>query len=97
MRRIAVLLSTVLLLVTLITGVSAASQVTSAAAHATVSADGSCQCTITATIRLDQVAEDLTFPVPKEASGITLNGTRVRTRVKDSVRLIDLYSFYNTN
>ena len=95
MRRIAVFLCTVLLLVTMITGVSAASQVTSAAAHATVSADGSCQCTITATIRLDQVAEDLTFPVPKEASGITLNGTRVRTRVKDSVRLIDLSSLLN--
>lgn len=95
MRRIAVFAILVVLLLSLTTGVSGVSQISTASSHATVSQDGSCQCTLTATIHLDQVTEDLTFPVPKEASNITLNGSRVRTRVKDSVRLIDLSSILN--
>lgn len=92
MRRIAVFAVMLAVLFSLIPGVSGASQISTAGAHATVSPDGSCQCTITATINLDQSSQDLTFPIPKEAYNITLNGSRVRTQVKDSVRLIDLSS-----
>ena len=95
MRRIAGFACMLILLFTLTTGVCAASQITSAGAHATVSPDGSCQCTLTATIHLDQATDELTFPVPKEASNITLNGSRARARVKDSVRQIDLSSVLN--
>ncbi len=95
MRRIAVFVCMMILLISLATGVSGVSQISSAAAHATVSPDGSCQCTLTATIQLDQAADDLTFPVPKDATNITVNGNRVRARVKDSVRLIDLSSILN--
>lgn len=95
MRRIAVFACILILLFSLATSVSGASQITSAGAHATVSADGGCQCTLTATIQLDHAASELVFPVPKDAANITLNGERVRTKVKDSVRQIDLTPIFN--
>ena len=58
--------------------------------HGTVSADGSCQISINATVHLDTAVDSLTFPVPAEATGITLNGARVSASKKNGVRNINI-------
>lgn len=58
--------------------------------YATVSSDGSCQVTMTVKLHLDQPAADLTYPIPRQASSVRLNGSRVRTQMKNDSQLIDL-------
>lgn len=62
----------------------------STSVHATVSGDGECQVVITATIHLDQPTEGLTFPVPRDAHSIKLDGSRARTEKTDASQLVDL-------
>jgi len=77
------------LLLTLAVSAVAATEATHIGAHGTVSADSSCSMSLTVTVRVEQ-AEELEFPVPRNATNITLNGSRVRTRVTNTARLIDL-------
>lgn len=70
-------------------GVSAASA-PAVGTYATVTQNGTCQVNMTVQIHLDQAASDLKFPVPGDATAITLNGHRVRTQSKNGARLIDL-------
>ena len=90
MRRIFILLIAVALVFSCAVSVSAANSTSKIGAFATVSSDGSCQVTITATIRLDTVDEDLYFPVPGDATNITLNGSRVRTSRQGDIRRVKL-------
>ena len=90
MRRIAVFTLALVLFFTLTFPAAAAASASSFGAYATVSQDGSCQVSMTVRLHLDQVLTDLTFPVPKQATNVTLNGARVRTQVKNDSLLIDL-------
>ena len=90
MRRIPVFFLTLFLVFTLIPGVQAASSASMIGTYATVSADGSCQVTMTVRLHLEQTATNLTYPIPRQASGVTLNGARVRTQTKNDAQLIDL-------
>ena len=59
----------------------------------TVAPDGSAQVTLTVSITLDETVEGLTFPLPRGADDVTLNGTEVETQyspVNASVDLVDL-------
>ncbi len=89
MRRIYGFFLTFLLIFAACVSVSAISA-PAAGTYATVSQDGTCQVNMTVKIHLDQAASDLTFPVPGNATNITLNGNRVRTQSKNDSRLIDL-------
>jgi len=89
MRRLGVLLAALLLLTMLFTSVTAASTASEMTVHATVNRDGSAQITLTAKLHLDQ-QEDLQFPVPADATNITLNGDRVSTKKSGDLRYIDL-------
>jgi len=89
-RRILVLFLIAVMLTGLVTGVSAANAAKNINAHATVSADGSCQVSLTAAIHLDQPAPGLRFPLPKQASNITLNGSRARGRAENNLWYVDL-------
>ncbi len=89
MRRLLSFFLIFLLLFTTIMGVRAASA-SSVGAYATVTQDGACQVNTTVQIHLDQPTSDLNFPVPGDATGITLNGHRVHTQSKNDVRLINL-------
>jgi hypothetical protein len=62
----------------------------SVSAHATVSHDGTCQVTLTATIHLDQVTEDLRFPLPGKSSNVTVNGARASSHVENGLRQVNL-------
>lgn len=47
--------------------------------YVTVNADGDALVALTATLHLEAADESLTFPLPLEATGITMNGASVRT------------------
>lgn len=91
MRKITVILAAVLLLCALSFGVCAsgisASEVRS---FSTLSSDGGCQVSMTVTLDVRSAGQDLTFPVPKEASNVTLNGSWVRAGLDGDVRRISL-------
>lgn len=89
MRRIAGIFFALVVVFALALGASGATQANNVSCFATVTADGSCQVTLTATLHLEQ-SKDVTFPVPLEASNVTLNGSRVRAAKSDNVRLINL-------
>lgn len=96
MRRIAAFSLALLLFFAASFHVSAATAASSVGTYVTVSQDGSCQVTMTVRLHLEQVLADLTFPVPKQASNITLNGSRVRTQAKNDSLLIDLSGVLGT-
>ena len=89
MRRIWAFILTFILIFSLAVGVSAASA-PAVGTYATVTQNGTCQVNMTVQIHLDQASSDLKFPVPGDATTITLNGHRVRTQLKNGSRLIDL-------
>lgn len=90
MRRFAGILFTALLVICLSLGAFAATGATGVSNFSTVSADGSCQITVNATLHLDTAAKDLTFPVPGDATGITVNGSRARAPKDGDARQVDL-------
>ncbi len=68
----------------------AAPSISSMSGFATVSADGHSQVNLTVTLDLDAVTENLTFPVPKDATRISLNGGRVSGRANGEVIQVNL-------
>ena len=90
MRKMPIFITLICMLLTLAVSASAATAAKNVSAYATVSGDGTCQVTLSATIHLDQVAEDLRFPLPGKASNVTVNGTRARSRVENGLRQVNL-------
>lgn len=93
MRKIAVFITLLCLLFTLAVGASAATGAKSISAHGTVIADGSCHLTLTMAVHLDSAVEKLLFPLPGDAESITVNGTRVRPKVENGLRQVDVSKF----
>ena len=90
MRKTLVLIIAVYMLLTVAVSASAATAAKSVSAYATVSNDGACQVTLTATIHLEQVVEDLCFPLPEKSSNVTVNGVRARSYVENGLRQVKL-------
>ena len=90
MRRIGLFVLIVCLICSLAVGVGAATAAQTVGSFSTVSSDGSCQVTLTATVRLDQPVADLYFPLPGESTNVTVNGSRARSRVENGLRLVDI-------
>lgn len=90
MRRITMLIVAILLLTLLTVGASAATCATQVTYQASVSNDESCSIVASVTIHLDEPVKDLTFPVPAEATNISLNGTRVGSTLTNEARHVDL-------
>lgn len=90
MRKAVTLCILLTIICSLAVGVSAATGAKSVSAYATVASDGTCQITLTANIHLDQPVEDLTFPLPRKAGNITVNGARARSRVTGDLRQVNL-------
>ncbi len=87
MRRIIL----ALLLVFLLTlPVSAFSGISESSSSSTIRSDGSCQVELIITLQLDSLTPGLVFPVPEDASHITVNGTNVIAYHSGKVRNIDL-------
>lgn len=90
MRRIIVLLSALILIVSLSLGVSAATGATMVNSQVTVLTDESCEVVMAATFRLEEGMDDITFPLPVDAANVTLNGNRVGTAVSGEARHVDI-------
>ncbi len=90
MKKLLVILTAVALILLSVCTVSAATGASSVSAFATVATDESCQITVSATLHLDAVMQELTFPVPAQATGITVNGSRVHAAKAGQIREIDL-------
>ena len=93
MRKFTVFIALLCLLTTLFVGASAATGAKSVSSHATVSADGRCQITLTAALHLDAPVEKLKFPLPKNAENITVNGSRAKTKNENGLKQVDISSF----
>lgn len=87
MRRISLLVAVLLLLAI---PVSAYSGISSARSETTVSANGSCQVTLTLQLTMDTLEGTLVFPVPAEAEEISLNGAAVSSTRSGNVRNVEL-------
>ena len=90
MRRFVILF---LCLALLIGAVYADNRANTVRNDTTVLPDGSARVMLTVSIRLDNPVENLTFPLPKGADDVTLNGAPVETtpsRANTSVDLVDL-------
>ena len=57
---------------------------------ATVSTDGSCQVSVTATFHMEESVGKVYFPIPADATGVTVNGSRVISSKSGDVRRVDL-------
>ena len=90
MRRMASLLTAVLLLVVLALNVSATTGASGMNSFATVSSDGSCQVSMTITFHMEQAVDKLYFPIPREAVSISLNGSRISASRAEDARQINL-------
>ena len=96
MRKIAVLLCALVLILCMTIGaVSAETGANSVNIYATVSPDGSCQVTATVLLHLEQAVGTLMFPVPEDAESITVNGARVRAVKSGNTRQVDLSGIVN--
>ena len=94
MTRFIALLSCVILLLGLCVGVTAAetdnTRITAMTIFATVSSNGNCEVTENVTLHIDSPKKNLTYPVPENASGVTLNGKPVLTEKSGSARLVNI-------
>lgn len=95
MRRLAAVLTALILIMALAAGVSAATGASGLNSFATVSADGSCQVTLALTLHIEQAADKLYFPIPEEATSVTLNGSRVSAARDGDTRRINLAKVLN--
>ena len=79
-----------LLLICLPAGVLAASEATRVESQASVGPDGVCSVSLTMHLHLDHAVTDITFPLPAEATDVSLNNSFVTTSVSGSKLLVEL-------
>lgn len=90
MRRLTVLLIGILLIAALCIPVWGANYASKIQITANVGTDESCQVTVVATLHIEENNGELTFPVPEKATGVSLNGSRVRTHNGQQCQYIDI-------
>lgn len=90
MRRFVSIFAAAMVLCLCAFSVSAAITAPEVSSQGVVSRDGKCQVTMLATISVDEVRNDLEFPVPVGAAGVRVNGSSVVTKKSGDVRIIDL-------
>lgn len=89
MRRILALILCCLLFATTAYADNAASSVQS---NATVASDGSCQVSITMSIRLDEAVSGLTLPLGTDVSSVRLNGSSASLQTSGGITSVKLGS-----
>lgn len=90
MRRCFAAVLVLVLIAMLSVSAGAVSGATSASFSAAVGSNGSCQVTLDVQLHLDGAQDNLTFPLPKNARSISLNGASARTRRSGEYLLVDL-------
>ena len=90
MRRIITLLLCCLMMLSLTITASADSSASHIQNYSAVTADGSCQVTLTVTLHLENPQEEITFPLPKEAENIRRDNGSAKTSKTGSATLVHL-------
>ena len=91
MKKLVVLLLVAVLCVGLCPGVAAQSGIQTLDSRCNVSANGSCSVDLTVTLLLEEPAQPV-FPIPAEATEITLNGQRGSVSTQGEHKLLSLSS-----
>lgn len=89
-RRVTVLAWLCILIACFVIPVSAESAATQVDSYCTITPDGDCMVNLTVTLHLEGEAPGLTFPLPPNATKITLNKASVRTTKTDSAVEVDI-------
>ena len=89
-RRLIMALTILVLLSLLAVPVSADNTASRIQGYSTVQATGECQITLTITMRMDTAMESVMFPLPLDATDITMNGAGVRTNKTDTAIEVDI-------
>ncbi len=79
----------------LCTTASADSYATLVESYATVNADGDCLVNLTVTLQLDNSGGDMSFPLPVNATDITVNNGSARTTKTEEAIFVDISSLTN--
>lgn len=90
MRRI---LYIILCIALLAVPVSALSSISSATNETIIETDGTCRVTLTLTLRLEEAAPGLVFPLPASARDITVNGVSAKSAHVSGLRNVELDDF----
>lgn len=89
-RRVSFLILACMLLLSLAVPAFADSAATNVQNYATVTSNGNCEVTLTVSIHLDEPANGLTFPLPKEATNIKRDGDNAKTTRSSAAIDVDL-------
>lgn len=94
MKRVFALLFCLVLMLGMHVGVSAAeadnTRASSVSIFVNVSNDGNCDVTTNVTLHVDTPQKNITYPVPANASNVTLNGKAVLTQKTGQARQVDI-------
>lgn len=90
MRRLVIILLSILMLSALCFPAMGANHASKVAIQATVGSDKSCQVTVNVTMHIDENADNLTFPIPLEATDVTLEGDKVKLGKTKQAQLVAL-------
>ena len=75
---------------TLCTTARAESYATLVENYSTVNADGDCLVNLTVTLHLDNAGDNMTFPLPPNATNVTMSGSSVKTTKTDEAVHVDI-------
>ena len=89
MRRFILCAITLMLIIGLSIPAMGANYASKINVYATVNQNESCQVTATVTLHLEENSGDLLFPVPLDATGISVNGSRARTSRNEQAQYVD--------
>lgn len=89
-RASAILLCVFLIIIYIAIPVSAATSITTSRLNASVATDGNCIVNLELHLHLDAPDKNLSFPIPLNARGITVNGNSARTYTDGGVRHVKL-------
>ena len=93
MRKLRMTVMALVLILTLAVCANAATGASSAQSFATVSSDGSCQVNMALTLHLEQAVSKLYFPIPRQATAVSVNGSRVSAPKSGDTRRVNLSKY----
>ena len=89
-RRLLMLVLCVVMLGVIAMPASAESTASKVESFVTVNSDGDCLVALTVTLHLESAIDTLTFPLPPDATNITMNGSSVRVNSTGSATEVDV-------
>ena len=95
MKRFVLIIAVVFCILLLPQRANAAPEGSSLQIQASVASDGSCQVSVMATIHKTASGE-LLFPIPRDATSISLNGKTVRPKSTEDAKILDISDLYGT-